>query len=1426
MSNNKRIDNRLDRLFTEIDKAKTSTQEKPLETEDSQVTRGQVSRAVKEPKSKPLAPSMTQTDSVQVESYASVETLAVPFQLDEQNWATLQVAPEDMAGWDEEQRLLIEQVATQLTLALENARLFQESQEKAEELRVLNEMSRALSTLLDASEIAENLYKYTSELLDTRNFFVALYEPENEAIFIPVVTSNGNRSEGHRRPLGGLTEYVIKNGVPVLLNGDVTSQMKLMGIEFLTIANSRPAVSWLGVPLQIGQRVIGVIAVQSTEIPYLFNEHDKELLMAVAGQASVAFENARLFFETQSRAAEMEALNEVLRAASQSLDLKEILTNVLLKVFDVLQFDGGLITIFNEKRQKLERAVRLGLPGKPPEDPAEGLDNSLCSLVFYSGEVLAIRDMREGAPSDVSGELRAGLFNYLGIPLKAKGQTLGTLCVFRHSTDPIPDEAMNLAQSIANQLGIAIENARLFQEIERHAEETATLNRVITSVTRTLNLNESLQMIANEIASLTSALHVGIALVSEDKNSLVLTADAPVDPSGKSSVGIRIPIAGNPTAEPVLSSKKPLFINDTYNNPVTAEIRDILKMRGTQSLFIWPIIAGDEPIGSLGIDFAEPYHAIEEDKQRLIETILIQTSTAIQNARLFEESYRFRLGLEGSSDVVFITNLDGTIVYANPSFEKIYGYPLNEVVGQTPRIIKSGLIPQEQYTHFWETLLNKGTISGEITNRHKDGRLVSIQGTNSPILDASGELLGFLAIHTDITERKKAEAAIQRRNEYLAATAEIGRLITSTLDLDTLFSRTVSLVRERFAYYHAAIFILNENGTAAELREATGLAGEQMKANRHSIPVGSKSVVGQASESGQPVVVNDVIENPTHKPNPLLPETRAEAAIPLRISNRIIGVLDIQSTNPDAFTQDDINILQSLADQVAVGIDNANSYELAQQAVEELREVDRIKSQFLANMSHELRTPLNSIIGFSRVILKGIDGPISELQQQDLSAIYNSGQHLLGLINDILDLSKIEAGKMELTFDDINLADTIKSVMSTAIGLVKDKSVELRQQVPPDLPLVRADPMRIRQILLNLISNAAKFTELGSITVQAELQAAPSGQAEILVKVTDTGPGISLEDQAKLFQPFSQVDDSPTRKTGGTGLGLSISNALVQMHGGRIGVESKVGAGSTFFFTLPLHRPQPKGTDGSRVILSIDDDPTNIELYERYLNSQGYEVVAVTEPGKAVQKAAEVKPFAITLDIMMPGMDGWQVLNDLKSNPETRDIPVIVCSILDEENKGFSLGATDYLVKPIMEEDLIQAINRLNPDGSIREVLVIDDSADDLRMISKMLSTDGRFKAVLAQGGKAGWDTLSRNTPQAIILDLFMPDMNGFTILEKLQSSPELRNIPVIIVSGGELNADQQIQLSEYGQRLIQKGSLSEKDLLASLEKALKRLAA
>lgn len=983
-----------------------------------------------------------------------------------------------------------------------------------------------------------------------------------------------------------------------------------------------------------------------------------------------------------------------------------------------------------------------------------------------------------------------------------------------------------LIKQVTDQLSLALENARLFQETQKRARELEAVNQVVTSISGSLELAPNLQIIAESLVNLFSASRVGIALMNEQKNGLVLSADASNTFEKSDFIGTPINITESPATQEILRTRRPLYLRDAPNNPLSGSLREMLEKRGTTNMLITPMIVEDEVIGAIALDFVETDRIITQDDLRLLETIVVQAATAIQKNQLFERIEQSEVNLRAlfsaMEDVVLVITREGRYDQIAPTNPSLLVRTPAELLGKTFHEV----LPKEIADHFLANI-HKALAGNEKIQFEYD-------------LQIGEHLFWFLAnltkldedrvfwVARDITERKKAEEAIRRRNEYLAASAEIGRLVTSTLDLNTIFARTVNLINEQFGFYHAAIFIVEETGFNAVLKEATGAAGLEMKRREHSLPLNAKSIVGKVASEGLPVVVNDTEKDSLHKVNPLLPETRAEAAIPLRIGSRVIGAIDIQSKIANVFTDDEISVLQTLADQIAVAIDNARSFELSQQAVLEMREVDRLKSQFLANMSHELRTPLNSIIGFSRVILKGIDGPVTELMQQDLTAIYNSGQHLLGLINDILDLAKIEAGKMELAFDEVNIMDLTNSVMSTMTGLIKDKPIQMKKIIEPNLPTVRADAIRVRQVMINLLSNAAKFTEEGEITVRVGPNLGAIGHGEILISVTDTGAGISKEDQEKLFLPFSQVDASPTRKTGGTGLGLSICQQLIQMHGGRIWVESEMNKGSTFYFTLPLFRKESEAyPDGNRIILAIDDDSQVIGLYERYLQPQGYHVIPLTDPARAVEKIKQVKPFAITLDIMMPGIDGWTVLETLKSDPETRNTPVIVCSIIEDLEKGFSLGATDYLVKPILEEDLVNSLDRLNSDGSIREVLVIDDSRDDLRLIGKMLNDDGRYKAVLAEGGRNGWNLISSgNPPHAIILDLFMPDMNGFQILEKLQSDRRLREIPVIVISGMDVSSEQKKQLEEFGQRLLTKGTFNEKELLTTIQRSLDRIQA
>ncbi len=1188
-----------------------------------------------------------------------------------------------------------------------------------------------------------------------------------------------------------------------------------------------------------------------------WNDNEQNLVRQVADQLGLALNNARLFEETRKSAQLMAAVAEIATRISTVLDLQTLLETAV----NLTQQHFGLYHAHIFLMDEDSRTLVLKACGwSKTHDRGIGLDDSReinidapISIVARTARTkipVVLNDVHAD-PNWLANPMLPDTKSEIAVAVVSGEKVLGVLNVHSDELNHFTDADLAIMTTLAAQMGSAIQNALLFSETQRYANEMTLLNTVVTQAASTLDLRKSLTGIITQMAKALSLSDAGVTLVNSQGMFEVVAElhshagnpdeiDAELHSHiGKPGESGAEPAHINPIFENMLASGQPLVWTNVPDMDLPPDIRRMMDASKTQAVTFIPLMAQDRAFGFASLHISEPEREFSTDEMRLATAILTQVSIVVQNAQLFEQTkqaaealqqaeYKYRSIFENSTEGIFQTTFDGHYLSANPALAKIYGYDTPEELIQSIRDIDKQLYVEPHRREEFVEIMEKQDVIYQFESAiyRKDANIIWISENARAVRDEQGNLLFYEGAVKDITELKKVEEALRRQNEYLSTAAEVSRLISSTLDLPTLFERTVSLIQSRFKYYHVAVFTVDESGFNATLREATGEAGSEMKRNQHFLPVGSKSIIGHVTGNGEMLVANNTTVDLIHRPNPLLPDTLAEAGIPLKIGTRVIGALDIQSTMINSFHSEDISVLHTLADQIAVAIDNARSYELAQKAVTEIRELDRIKSQFLANMSHELRTPLNSIIGFSRVILKGIDGPISEQQQQDLNAIYNSGQHLLGLINDILDLSKIEAGKMELSMEEMNISDTINSVMSTASGLVKDKTVKLKQDVPPKLPTIRADPMRIRQVLLNLISNAAKFTDEGSITVSAEPHIGPTGHSEIMVSITDTGPGISLEDQTKLFQAFSQIDSSPTRRTGGTGLGLSICQRFVGMHNGRIGVRSVVGKGSTFYFTIPqFHQPAVEDIPGQgKVILCIDDDQQVIGLYDRYLKPQGYQVVPVTHPTAARDAIKRLKPYAVTLDIMMPEIDGWSLLEELKSDPETRNTPIIICSIVEEEEKGFSLGASDYLVKPILEEDLLGALNRLNGDGMIKEVLIIDDSPDDLRLMEKMISENSKFRPTLAQGGEKGWEMITGERPHAIILDLFMPDLNGFTILERLRTTPDLSDIPVVVVSGVDLTPDQKKQLDNLGKHLLQKAMLNEKDLFATLTKALKRL--
>ncbi|MBK9781965.1 MAG: GAF domain-containing protein [Anaerolineales bacterium] len=499
-----------------------------------------------------------------------------------------------------------------------------------------------------------------------------------------------------------------------------------------------------------------------------------------------------------------------------------------------------------------------------------------------------------------------------------------------------------LIRQVTDQLSLALENARLFQETQERAQELTIVNKVVSSVSSSLDLQSTLQGIADNLVVLLSAHNVGIALINAKKTHLVLTAEAVPTFEKSNDIGLLIPISGNPATEEVIRTGKPVFINDVATNPLALPIKEILEQRGTKNLLILPLLSNEEVIGTIGVAFYDENRTITPNEVRTLETIVLQTSTAIQKSSLFERidvsEKNLRTLFSAMEDVVLVINKEGRYMQIAPTNPSLLIRTPDVMLGKTFH----ELLPTEIADSFLNKVLEALNSNTKVQFEYKlpiEGRLFWFLATLSRLDEDS-----VFWVARDITERKIAEEGIRRRNEYLAVSAEIGKLVTSILDLNTIFARTVNLITERFHFYHAAIFIVEETGFNAIMKEATGEVGAELKKLEHSLPLNDKSIVGSVASSGNVLVVNRVIEHPLHKINQLLPDTRAEAAIPLRVGSRVIGVIDIQAKEEDAFNEDEISVLQTLSDQVAVAIDNARSFELSQQAVMEMREADRLKA--------------------------------------------------------------------------------------------------------------------------------------------------------------------------------------------------------------------------------------------------------------------------------------------------------------------------------------------------------------------------------------------------------------------------------------------------------------------------------------------------
>jgi PAS domain S-box-containing protein len=769
-----------------------------------------------------------------------------------------------------------------------------------------------------------------------------------------------------------------------------------------------------------------------------------------------------------------------------------------------------------------------------------------------------------------------------------------------------------------------------------------------------------------------------------------------------------------------------------------------------------------------------------------------------QALRQAEEKYRSIF--ENAVDGIFQTTPDGHYLSANPALARIYGYSSpEELIANLSNIGQQLYVDPNRRAEFIRAIEQDGAVSDfESQVYHQQGRPIWISENARAVRDANEALVYYEGTVQDITRRKQAEEGLRQSQQRLSFHIEHTSLAVIEWNLNFQVVEWNSAAQAIFGYSkseavgrHAAELVVPDS-----VREQVNQVWQALLAEKG----GTRSTNENITKDGRSIICDWY--------NTVLQDENGNA----------IGVTSLVN---------DITEREQAKAEL-------------QQAKESAETANRAKSQFLANMSHELRTPLNAIIGYSEMLQEEAEDLGEEDFIPDLQKIHAAGKHLLGLINDILDLSKIEAGRMELYLETFDITTMVEDVVTTIQPLVEKNSNILNVECDKSLGCIRADLTKVRQSLFNLLSNASKFTKQGTITLTVSkagdyLNASsqdtrqtsiPSHPDWITLSVTDTGIGMTPEQMSKLFEAFTQADASTTRQYGGTGLGLAITKKLCQMMGGDVRVESEPGKGSTFTIQLPAIVRDPKAqalsplpshsnlpSDGAKIVLVIDDDPTVHDLMQRFLTKEGFRVASAFNGEEGLALAKELYPDAITLDVMMPSLDGWAVLSRLKADPELADIPVILQTIVDNKNMGYALGASDYLTKPIDRVRLSAILKKYQSDRSSGSILLVEDDAATREMMRRMLEKE-EWTVTEAANGRIALERMQDNPPELILLDLMMPEMDGFALLDELRQHESWRSIPVVVLTAKELTPEDRFQLNGRVENILQKEAYSCDELL------------
>jgi len=799
------------------------------------------------------------------------------------------------------------------------------------------------------------------------------------------------------------------------------------------------------------------------------------------------------------------------------------------------------------------------------------------------------------------------------------------------------------------------------------------------------------------------------------------------------------------------------------------------------------------------------------------------------------EQIRYESILESISGGFFALNNSFCITYWNRAAEEGTGLPSADVLGKNVFEVFPNAEGAELGEKYRTAMATRSFQS--IETSYKDDRFEAWYDVRMyPAED------GLSVFFQDITEKKREE----RRKEILVA---ISQAINTSRHLDELCVRAAEKIALLFDIpsHLVCVYLYDPRGNEIRLVAPALMEVDFSQDVVHQeVRPDAPHAAARVAHGRAPLVTDCLVEGTL---GPLFADDLARnklktlIVVPLMVQGEVQGILEMFSIKQPAFLAADMDLLSVVANDLAGGMSRKRlvdelrmkNIELEAQTQKTAEASDTLK-KFLATFSHELRSPLNSIIGFSELLTQQLEGLPPETVHDFMKNINASGRHLQQIINDILDLSKIEAGKMVLhiaSYPVLYFEESVRRVLASAIA---EKKIHLECVFTPDIDQLVVDQTRFKQILINLVSNAVKFSQPGG-TVRISSERVEN---DLQFTVTDQGIGMRAEDTLNLFKPFKQVANGREMNREGIGLGLAITKKLVELHGGRIWVESEIGRGTTMIFRIPLivdassermeqagmlletlqRENRARGEGEQPLALVIEDAPQAGELLRMYIESAGYRVEIARNGVEAVDMAKRLRPNVITLDLMLPLKDGWQVMKELKRHPLCKHIPVIIVSIMDEKNLGFSLGAVDYFVKPVNRDDLIQAMDRVHilprSDRRAPAVLVIDDDKAATDLIQVILENEG-YRVFKAFHGKEGVEIAARERPDLIILDLIMPETSGFNVAYQLRQIPATRSIPIIILTSMEIDEETQEQLGTYVTGLMSKSAFTKKDLLREI---------